>query len=70
LFLNLIFSSVQTAWIPYMTELVYIGKKGTQDAPVFWTLLDGTGAETSYEMTNTDVKFVASMGYVSSTVLQ
>ena len=55
-------SKQQTAFIPYIVDMVAIGKDGTKDAPVFWNEIDESGAEISAEMTNTDVKFIAAMG--------
>jgi len=53
---------LQTAFIPYITDMVNIGKMASKDAPVFWNLIDERGAEYSAEMTNTDVKFIGAMG--------
>jgi hypothetical protein len=52
----------QLAFIPYITDMVQVGKSAMEDGPVFWNEISVLGQETSREMTSTDVKFIASMG--------
>ena len=53
---------LQLAFIPYITDMVDIGKSAMEEGPIFWNVISEAGMETSREMTSTDVKFVAAMG--------